>query len=351
MNDPIKEKVKAVGLISGGLDSTLAAMVMKEAGLDVYGVYFDTGFCVTAHRREVRRKKDDVPEKMMCEVLRASCDVDIPIEIINISEEFMNIVIDPKHGYGSNVNPCIDCRIFMLKKAKEYADRIGAKFVFTGEVLGQRPMSQYRSALKLIEKQAGLEGYLLRPLSAQLLEPTVPEKEGWVDREKLLRISGRSRKEQLALCEKYGLKDLPQPAGGCCYLVDKNFARRFRDLISHRERGSVKAEDMHLLQTGRHFRFSYDLKAIVGRDERENEFLEKFKEGRWLFQALDCGSPLTLAEGELNEEQKCTIAALTVRYSSAREQDSVRVLCEKDSVQEFITVNKSDIKDFSEYIL
>ena len=347
----MKEKVKGVGLISGGLDSTLAAMVMKEAGVDVYGINFNTGFCITSHRSEVRRKKDNEPKKLMCQALRASCDVDIPVEVVDVSKEFLEIVLNPKHGYGSNVNPCIDCRIFMLKKAKEYADRIGAKFIFTGEVIGQRPMSQYREALKLIERKAGLEGYLLRPLSAKLLEPTVPEKEGWIDRNKLLSISGRGRKEQYDLCEKYGFEDIPQPAGGCCFLVDVNFARRFKDLVSHREIGKVTNEDMILLQVGRHFRFSYDLKAIVGRDEQENKFLEKYSKERWCFQAQDCGSPLTIVEGDPGEEEKRTIAALTARYSSAREHEQVNVLCSKEDTQEIIHIDRSEIKDFTENLI
>lgn len=345
------EKIKAVGLISGGLDSTLAAIILKQQGVDVHGVSFLTGFSILDHRRDVRRKKDQTPERLRDEPVITSRQADIPVEIIDISEEFLRLVLNPKHGYGANINPCIDCRIFMLKKSREYADKIGAKFIFTGEVIGQRPMSQYRSALKLIEKQSGLEGFLLRPLSAKLLDPTIPEKEGWVDREKLLNLNGRSRKKQLELCEQFGIKDFPQPSGGCCYLIDKNYARRFRDLVSHREKGKVTPDDLALLKVGRHFRFSYKLKAIVGRDEQENKFLERFKEGRWLFEALDCGSPITLVEGEPDENEKRLLASLTARYSSARDQEQVKVLCEKDELKEFIMVGKSGLKDFSEFRL
>ncbi|MEW5807060.1 MAG: hypothetical protein AB1756_06915 [Acidobacteriota bacterium] len=344
----MKEKIRAVGLISGGLDSTLAAMVMKDAGVDVYGVNFSTGFCIVDHRRAVRRKKDSDPKKLRNEALRAASDVEIPIEIIDISKEFLEIVLQPKHGYGSNINPCIDCRIFMLKKAKEHADRIGAKFVFTGEVLGQRPMSQHRSALMLIENQSGLEGYIVRPLSAKLLEPTVPEKEGWVERDKLYSINGRSRKEQFELCKRFGLEDFPQPSGGCCYLTDPNYARRFRDMIAHREKGKVTCDDLILLKVGRHFRLSYRLKAIIGRDEQENRFLERYRKGRLCFEALNCGSPLTIVEGEADAGERRVLAALTARYSSARGQETIDVRCMKDGLEEVITITAAEIKDFSE---
>lgn len=329
----------------------LAAMILKKQGIDVFGVSYDTGFSILEHRRDVQRKKDQSPEKLRDEAKIASQQTGIPIEVIDISKEFLNIVLNPKHGYGSNINPCIDCRIFMLKKSKEYADKIGAKFIFTGEVIGQRPMSQYRAALKLIEKQSGLEGLLLRPLTAKHLDPTIPEKEGWVDREKLLDLHGRSRRKQLELCKEFGIEKIPQPSGGCCYLIDVNYARRFRDLVSHREKGKVTLDDLTLLKVGRHFRISYKVKAIVGRDEQENNFLEKFKKGRWYFQAIDCGSPLTLAEGELNEEEKRGLAALTVRYSSAKDRNEVKVLCEKDGSIEYLAIKKSQMKDFSEYRL
>jgi tRNA U34 2-thiouridine synthase MnmA/TrmU len=346
-----KEEIKAVGLISGGLDSTLAAILLKKQGIEVHGVSFDTGFSILEHRRNVQRKKDQSPERLRDEAKIASHQADIPIEIIDISREFLSVVLNPKHGYGATINPCIDCRIFMLKKAKEYADKIGARFIFTGEVIGQRPMSQYRSALSLIEKQSGLEGLLLRPLTAKHLDPTIAEKEGWVDREKLLDFHGRSRKRQLELCKDFGIEDIPQPSGGCCYLIDKNYARRFRDLVSHREKGMVTLDDMTLLKVGRHFRISYKVKAVVGRDEQENNFLEKFKKGRWCFQAVDCGSPVTLAEGEPDENEKRIMASLTARHSSARDQDEVKVLCEKDGSKEYLAINKSERKDFSEYRL
>ncbi len=351
MNQEKEKKIKAIGLISGGLDSMLAAIILKQQEIDVYGVSFLTGFSILDHRREMKRKKDQSPKRLRDETLIASQQAGIPIRIIDISKEFLDLVLNPKHGYGANINPCIDCRIFMLKKAKEYADEIGAKFIFTGEVIGQRPMSQYRSALKLIEKQSGLEDLLLRPLSAKFLNPTIPEREKWIEREKLLDLHGRSRKRQLELCEQFGIKDIPQPSGGCCYLIDENYARRFRDIVSHREKGKVTLDDLTLLKVGRHFRFSYKLKAIVGRDEQENKFLERFKKGKWRFEAIECGSPVTIVEGEPDEKEKELLASLTARYSSARDQEQVKVLCEKDQFKELIVIDKSELKDFSEFRL
>jgi len=315
--------VKAIGLVSGGLDSTLALMVMKEHGVEVDAVNFYTGFCVAEHRRKMVRLTGRNPARN--EALRAGADAGVPIQFVDVSADYLPVVAHPKYGYGSAMNPCIDCRIFMLRKARERMSETGAKFVFTGEVLGQRPMSQRMNQLKLIEKESGLKGYLLRPLSAKLLDPTVPEEMGWVDRENLYAIKGRGRKEQVRLAAEFGIADYPQPAGGCCFLTDKSYARRLRDLFEHKGKDSVTGEDIILLKVGRHFRLSETAKAIVGRNEEENGFLARYAEKRRTFRALGFEGPLTLIEGEADGDDRLLAAQITARYSDGRGQDAVRV--------------------------
>ncbi len=323
-----REQVRAVGLLSGGLDSTLAARLLQEQGVEVLGLHFATGFCKVDHRRALRRPRDQKnPKRLRHEALRAGADAGVPVEIIDVSEEyFREVVLNPKHGYGSAMNPCIDCRIFMLKKAKEIADAQGAEIVFTGEVLGQRPMSQYRRALELIEKEAGLEGRLLRPLSARHLPPTRAEHDGRVAREHLLAIEGRSRREQLALAQRFGMFDIPTPSGGCCFLADENFARRLRDLLSHSDPQTVTTEDVRLLKVGRHFRLAHDLKVVLGRDEAESRFLAGQAAGRWTCQVADGHGAFGIVEGVPNGEQREAVASLAARYSRHRNEMRVEVI-------------------------
>jgi tRNA U34 2-thiouridine synthase MnmA/TrmU len=315
--------VRAIGLISGGLDSTLALMIMKEHGVQVDAVNFYTGFCVAEHRRRICGSGKKGPVRN--EALRAGADAEIEVDFVDVSADYLSVVAHPKYGYGSAINPCIDCRIFMLRKAGERMMRTGARFIFTGEVLGQRPMSQRMNQLKLIERESDLRGLLLRPLSAKLLDPTVPEKEGWVDRERLYGISGRGRKEQVRLAEKYGIRDYPQPAGGCCFLTDKSYARRLRDLFQYKGKDLVTEEDVILLKVGRHFRISDRAKVIVGRDERENAFLAQYADGRCSLRVLGFEGPLTLMEGDASDEDRRVAAQITARYSDGRKQDTVEV--------------------------
>ena len=336
-----RSRIIAIGLISGGLDSTLAACLLADQGIDVIGLNFSTGFCKTDARRALNRPGED-PRRLRHEGIRAGADAAIPIEVIDIADEYLKMVLNPKHGYGKVMNPCIDCRIFMLRKAKEYMEQVGGHFIFTGEVLGQRPMSQHRRALRTIEEDADLEGYLLRPLSAQLLEPTVPERRGWVDRDRLPGIQGRSRKEQMDLAERFGVLDYPQPSGGCCFLTDMNFGRRFKDRIAHTGEGLLSPEDLVFLKVGRHLRVSPTLKIIVSRDEAEGNFLERYRNGHWAAEALDCSSPLTLVEGDPDAEQRSLIAAITARYSNARDRDSVRVKLTRDGQEEIREVSPAD---------
>jgi tRNA U34 2-thiouridine synthase MnmA/TrmU len=324
--------VKAIGLISGGLDSTLAAALLKRIGVEVYGLNFSNGFCKTDHRRAINAPGED-PTRLRNPALRAGALVGFPVEIVDVAEAFLEVVKNPRYGYGANVNPCIDCRIFMLLRAREVMVRRGADLVFTGEVLGQRPMSQYRKALELVERKADLEGRLLRPLSARYLPPTIPEREGRLDRERLLSMQGRSRKPQIEWAATLGVEEYMQPSGGCCFLADPNFARRFRDLVENTPAsGSLGTEETTLLKVGRHFRLSRSLKIVAGRNEGENQFLSRFAAGRWSFATMDEASSMALCLGEPGEEESRLAASIVARYSRHREQSEVEVVARRDDV-------------------
>jgi tRNA-uridine 2-sulfurtransferase len=233
-------------------------------------------------------------------------------------EEFIEVVRNPKHGYGQGLNPCIDCKIFILRKAKELMQELGVNFVITGEVLGQRPMSQHRRALQIIEKESGLEGLIVRPLSAQHFEETIPEKEGWINREEMLAIHGRSRKEQLNLAENFNI-DTYSCGGGGCLLTEKQYAIKLKDLFDHQE--VVKYKDLLVLKNGRHFRVNEQTKIIVGRNQRENEMLFYSKKAdEFYFEVPDTGSPVTVLQGMNNQENIETAAQLTAYYSDANDE-------------------------------
>jgi len=308
--------IKALSLISGGLDSTLATKIIMEQGVGVVAVNF-----VSPFSRCDRRPASVSGSSRGCrhEVQYVSEQLNIPLKVVNVTTDFLEMLKSPKHGYGSNMNPCIDCRILMLKKARELMEPLGASFIITGEVLGQRPMSQHGQAMRMVEKEAGVEGILLRPLCAKLLEPTLPEKNGWVDREKLLDISGRGRKMQIQLAEAYSIKDYPCPAGGCV-LTDPSFSRRVRDLIDHK---MLTLEEAKLLNHGRHFRLTANAKLVVGRDERDNQMIEGcLREGDYLFQPVEqAAGPSALGRGAdfEKEETQLLAARLTARYFDQKE--------------------------------
>ncbi|MBE0515909.1 MAG: hypothetical protein IBX41_00755 [Methanophagales archaeon] len=293
--------MKALGLLSGGLDSTLATRLILDQGIDVIALKFTSPFCTCDQKGKCYAA--DVAERF-----------GIPLIIMKKGEEYLNVIRNPKFGYGSGMNPCIDCRIFMFKKAKEVAEKIGASFIFTGEVLGERPMSQHRRALEIIEKESGLENMVLRPLSAQFLPETIPEKRGWVDRSKLLGIKGRSRKPQIELASKFSINDYPCPSGGCL-LTYREFASKVRDLVEHAE--GISMRDTVLLKIGRHFRFARN-KMIVGRNEEENKrlLLLKYPED-YSFEVFGCGSPITILQGPKGKDAVVIAAKLTARYSDA----------------------------------
>lgn len=294
--------MKAIALISGGLDSTLAARLIKDLGIELVALNTLSPFCLCNHRSA---------SGCFHGANEVAKDLDLKLIRISVTEEFLEIVREPKHGYGSNMNPCIDCRILLFKKARETMQKEGAAFIITGEVLGQRPMSQHKQALKLIEKESGLEGLVLRPLSAQLLPETIPEKQGWISRDKLLNFSGRTRKPQMHLADAYNIKDYPCASGGCL-LTDPQFARKVKDLIAHQE---FELKNVELLKLGRHFRISKAAKLVVGRDEKENEQLSRLtKEGDYLFTPLDTAGPTALGRGEFSQELIGLASSIICRY-------------------------------------
>ena len=300
------EKMKAIALLSGGLDSMLAIKVMQAQGVEIEAVHFASALCTSA-----------VDEETLLKPPKAWETLGVPVRVIDSSADFIEMVRAPRHGFGSNMNPCIDCKIQMLKRAADYMRHSGASFLITGEVLGQRPMSQRREAMRLIEKEAGLDGLILRPLSAKLLEPTIPEKEGWVDRERLQGISGRSRRKQMDLAIQHRLRSYPSPAGGCL-LTDPEFACRLRELIEH---GELSIDGVNLLKVGRHFRLDPSTKAVVGRQEQDNEkILRLSRVADLLIEAADIPGPSTLLRGSLSAENINTAAALTALYAKARGQ-------------------------------
>ncbi len=314
-------KPKGIGLLSGGLDSVVAAALVRDAGAEVSCVHFFTGFCVTGHNSRVGRKNRPIANH----ALQVAAEAAVPVEIIDIAQDYLPVVLDPKFGYGRNMNPCVDCRVFMLARAKEYMKKVGGDFVFTGEVLGQRPKSQLKRTMRTVEGEAGLEGRLLRPLSARLLPPTILEAEGRIDRAKLLDIHGRGRKRQIALAKKYGLARFMQPAGGCCFLTDEAYTKKFRDIIAHSNGDALELEDIFILGVGRHFRFSPELKVVIGRDETENNFLLHYSGEYWLARVNGFTGPTAMVIGEFTDDDLDSIASVVARYSGGKSEPVVEV--------------------------
>ncbi len=286
--------MKALALFSGGLDSCLAVKLIQEQGIEVIGITFLTPFFSPFHAKEMAAR------------------LKMEHHFVELGEEYLSLVLNPRYGYGKNMNPCIDCHGFMIKKAGDMLGDFGASFIITGEVLNERPFSQTRRGLSLVDKISGYGDITLRPLSAKLLPPTLPEREGWVKRELLLGIKGRKRDKQFELAEKYGIKKFPTPAGGCL-LTDPSFSRRLKDAIEH---GEVSLEDIELLKTGRHFRIN-GVKVIISRNRKETEEMKRY---RIYFRPEHSSAPAGLYRGELSEEEMKAAASLLLRYLGRRER-------------------------------
>jgi tRNA-specific 2-thiouridylase len=310
--------VKAIGLLSGGLDSTLALRIIRDLNIEVLAINFHTGFCLTDVRRASSKTRS---QGGASDALSTAASLGVKIEIVDASVGYLDIIHHPKHGYGKNVNPCIDCRIHMFKLARQKMEETGSQFVFTGEVLGQRPMSQHLEALKLIANESGLSDRILRPLSARLLTPTLPEREGWIDRSKLFDFNGRTRKPQVDLARKLGIGSYPQPAGGCCFLTDPQYGHKVHDLWDHKSKDSITWNDYLLLKVGRHIRLNPNTKIIVGRDEGENLFLEQMCGSQTRIEVRDYTGPIALIDSSANEEEVSIAARIVARYADCRELD------------------------------
>lgn len=269
-----KTKPKALLLLSGGLDSMLVAYILKRENIDVVALKFITGLEYTSIKSDLLEKTEPSSS------LKISKELDIELRIISLEETYLDMFLNPKFGYGGAVNPCLDCHILMFKHAKKIMDEEGFDFIATGEVKGQRPMSQKANDLIKAEKEAGLVGYLLRPLSAKELEITIPEKEGLINRDHLYGINGRSRNIQMSLAKEFGIDEYESPAGAGCSIVDKGYARRYYDFIEHQGTDTLNMTLMKYLAIGRHIRLHKNYKFIVGRNESENNALQKRSDAR-----------------------------------------------------------------------
>ncbi len=342
---------RALALISGGLDSLLAARVVQEQGIHVEGVNFYTGFCVEGHTHAIRKKDRARPKRN--NALWVAEQIGIKLHIIDVSESYKDVVINPKHGYGANLNPCLDCKCFMVGKAVEWIGGHGFDFIITGEVIGQRPMSQRRDTMRIVVRESQVGERLLRPLCAKNLPPTLPELEGWVDRDKLYGFSGRSRKPQMALAKQFGLTDYAQPAGGCCFLTDEAYSRKLADLWQARGSREYELDDIMLLKVGRHLRPRPHFKLIIGREEGENNFLQGYRRRFVQLRMISHPGPLTLLDGETGPEDRELAARIAARFSAGREAEQVEMqLVDKDGSERALQVTPMPVADIrSEWYL
>ncbi len=322
---------RAIALFSGGLDSILAAVWIHRLGVDVELLHVQH---LWSGGEAAQRK------------LRAAADrAGLPLRIVDVTDEHLDVVRHPKHGYGSSVNPCVDCHIFMLKIGKQVMEEEGADFVVSGEVLGQRPKSQHYGALRTVAEESGLGDRLVRPLSAALLPETLPVREGWLKSEDLFSFHGRGREAQAALAAKLGITDFPQPAGGCL-LTEKAYGARVLDAFSRLGRDGVTRDEFAILCVGRHFRLSDRVKLIVGRDEGENSILAGFAAGRILIEpAPDVMGPTALVEGSPSEEELRTAAALVARYCDREETELIEMAISQDGARRATLVEPMDPGD------
>ncbi len=316
-----------------------------EQGIHVEGINFFTGFCVEGHTHAIRKKDKAKPKRN--NALWVAEQLGIKLHIIDVIEEYKDVLLNPKHGYGQNMNPCLDCKGFMVKKALEWIKENDFDFIITGEVIGQRPMSQRKDTMPVIQRESGAGDLLVRPLCAQHLPATLPEREGWLDRDKLLDFSGRTRKPQFALAEQFGFKDYATPAGGCCFLTDKSYSVKLVDLWQHRGSREYELDDIMLLKVGRHIRPSEKYKIIISREEGENKFMEGYKKQFTHLYISSHPGPLALIEGEISNDELKRAGQIVARYSQGRDAEEVEVtakpLNEEAIVFKVVPMSASDI--------
>jgi len=320
----MNKQPRAVALISGGLDSLLAARVVQQQGVHVEGINFFTGFCVEGHTHAIRKKDRAKPKRN--NALWVAEQLGIKLHIVDIVEEYKQVLFNPQHGYGANLNPCLDCKIFMVKKARQWIEENSFDFIITGEVIGQRPMSQRRDTMPVVARESGADERLLRPLCAQNLPPTLAEREGWVVRDQLHGFNGRSRKPQMALAEQFGFSDYAQPAGGCCFLTDAQYSAKLADLWQARGHKEYEMDDIMLLKVGRHLRPAPHYKVIISREEGEGNFMQGYRKQFISIKTTSHPGPLALIDGTPVAADIELAARLVARYSRGR--DAPRVALE-----------------------
>ncbi len=299
----------------------LAARVVQEQGVHVEGINFYTGFCVEGHTHAVRSKDQGRPKRN--NALWVAEQLGVPLHIVDVIEEYKEVVTNPRYGYGANLNPCLDCKVFMVRKAREWMEANGFDFIVTGEVIGQRPKSQTRDKLPVVSEESEADDRLLRPLSARLLEPSLPERAGWVDREQLHGFHGRTRKPQKALARRLGIETWAQPAGGCCFLTDAHYSAKLADLWRARGARNYDMDDIMLLKIGRHLRPRDHFKVIIARDEGETRFLEGYRKAYPHLRTVSHGGPLALIDGPHDQADLELAARLVGRYSSGRDAEAM----------------------------
>ncbi|VFN02761.1 MAG: tRNA U34 2-thiouridine synthase MnmA/TrmU, contains the PP-loop ATPase domain [Candidatus Kentron sp. G] len=332
-----RTKPKAIALISGGLDSLLAARVILDEGCHVEGINFYTGFCMEGDTHAIRQRKAKKPKRN--DALWVAARLGIELHIMDVSEEYKDVLINPRYGYGAHMNPCLDCKCFMVRKAHEWMLAHDFDFIITGEVVGQRPKSQRRDTMPVVARESGAGDRLLRPLCAGNLPPTLPEERGWVRRGHLYDFNGRSRKPQMALAARFGFSGYAQPAGGCCFLTDAQYSAKLADLWASRGERAYELDDIMLLKAGRHLRPRPHFKLIIAREEGENRFLEGYRRRFIHLDTVSHPGPVTLVDGTPDPEDLHLAARLTARFSKGRNTDNVTVrITYRDGAAESVTV-------------
>ena len=331
------KKTKAVALYSGGLDSTLAILVMQKQGIEVTAITFMNHFGC------------DISDKSSCskDPFAASIKFGFKVKLSHLSDKFLEIVKNPRFGHGKNMNPCMDCRMLMLKEAKVFMEMIGAEFLITGEVVGQRPMSQRKECFPMVDKAADVKGLVVRPLCGKIMPPTIAEEKGLINRELMCDFNGRSRKPQMALADEFGLTEYPAPAGGCL-LTDPNYSFKLKDLLEHNK--DPEHKDLNFLKLGRQFRVSDDCKIFVGRHKDENEAMKAFADPDDIILKVEgVGSPTVILLGNVTDEAIELAASICARYSDAKTQPEVKVTVMKGDEKHYITVKPANDEMLDNY--